>query len=285
VSGKRIRDHARTSTAHTLNMTTLSTQWSMVINNPSANDYALVTRGYPDYVREMIWTKEIGENGTEHIQAYVKLQRSQRMSFIKKLFPRGHFKSITRDEYSLNTKEYAQKDDETTAGQHRQVYNEPIPAADTLLYRLVEEALKLTSRWIRKLWEENTSTLDHPDKPDSPFNLDKDDWIRFADNLSKVEHATVRLQPRVEKILVSAQYKSIKKEWLKDIAMRIITTQYEHGINEAERQEAILPVYEEADPDVDGEESDTDSESGGSVSSEGSGTDEDLGSATDSSAD
>jgi len=266
-------------------MTTITTNWSMVINNPTANDYALVTQGYPDYVRELVWTREIGEGGTEHIQAYVKLQRSQRQSFIKKLFPRGHFKPITKDEYDLNTKRYAQKDDKTTAGEHRQVYNEPIPAADTLLYRLVEEALKKTGKWYEKLWEENTSALDHPDKPESPFNLDKEDWVRFTERLKEVEHATVRQQPRVEKILVSAQYKSIKKEWLRDIAMRIITTQYEHGINEAEVQVAELPVHEEAESDGDGEESDTDSEGGSDSSSEGSGTDEDSGTATDFSAD
>jgi len=262
-------------------MTTLSTQWSMVINNPTETDYALVTRGYPDYVREMVWTREIGENGTEHIQAYVKLQRQQRMSFIKKLFPRGHFKAITRDEYSLNTKEYAQKDDETTAGAHRQVYNEPIPAADTLLYRLVEEALKMSATWLTKLWEENTSTLPHPSDPLSPFALDGETWIRFTETLTKVEHATVRLQPRIEKILVSAQYKSIKREWLKDIAMRIITTQYEHGINEAEAQEVIVPILEEADSDSDGEEFESDSEGGSDSSGEGSGTDEDSSSTAD----
>ena len=281
MSAKRIRCLTHTQTHTHDNMTTLSTQWSMVINNPTETDYALVTRGYPDYVREMVWTREIGENGTEHIQAYVKLQRQQRMSFIKKLFPRGHFKAITRDEYSLNTKEYAQKDDETTAGAHRQVYNEPIPAADTLLYRLVEEALKMSATWLTKLWEENTSTLPHPSDPLSPFALDGETWIRFTETLTKVEHATVRLQPRIEKILVSAQYKSIKREWLKDIAMRIITTQYEHGINEAEAQEVIVPILEEADSDSDGEEFESDSEGGSDSSGEGSGTDEDSSSATD----
>ena len=105
----------------------------MVINNPTENDYAIVLRGYPDHVRELVWTREVGEGGTEHIQAYVKLQRQQRMSFIKKLFPRGHFKPITRDEYAHNTIVYTQKDDATTAGQHRQTFNDPIPNADTLL--------------------------------------------------------------------------------------------------------------------------------------------------------
>jgi len=164
-------------------MTTITTMWSMVINNPSANDYALVVRGYPDYVRELIWTREIGEEDTEHIQAYVKLQRSQRMSFIKKLFPRGHFKPITKDEYSLNTKEYAQKDDETTAGKHRQIYNQPIPAADTLLYQLVETALKSTGKFLPKLWEEVTSSLPHPSDPNSPFNLDAPEtWSALKTN-------------------------------------------------------------------------------------------------------
>ena len=261
-------------------MTTLSTQWSMVINNPSENDYALVRRGYPDYVRELIWTREIGEEGTEHIQAYVKLQRQQRMSFIKKLFPRGHFKPITRDEYSLNTKEYAQKDDETTAGQHRQIYNPPLPAADTLLYELVEAALKCQS-WLAKLWDENTSSLAHPSSTDSPFHITPAVLLKLREDLSMCEKSIVILQPRVEKILVSAQYKSIRKEWLREIATRIAITQYEHGINEAEAQVAELPVLEEADTDGDGTESDTDAESGSDESSEGSGTDEDDSSATD----
>jgi len=258
----------------------------MVINNPTENDYAIVVRGYPDYVRELVWTREVGESGTEHIQAYVKLQRQQRMSFIKKLFPRGHFKSITKDEYAANTIAYAQKDDATTAGQHRQTFNDPIPNADTLLYGLVTEVLEPQLNDITAMWEKTHERdyygngLEYFKKENPVASMAHYTDAAILKLLDEAEHKAVREKAHLEKLLVSPAYNAIKKKWLKDIVVRILTKHYDtQAIPPAQEQ-----VQAEADADSDGSVTDEDTEDGGSVSSEGSGTDEDCGSATDSSA-
>jgi len=112
--------------------------WSMTINNYDENDVVLVQNGYPDYMRELVWQFEEGESGTPHIQAWIRLQRQQRMSFVKKLFPRGHFKPITADEYNLHVKAYAQKTDETkqAAAVHR--FNDPFHTIENLIKKVCE---------------------------------------------------------------------------------------------------------------------------------------------------
>lgn len=107
--------------------------WSMTINNPSESQIALVQNGYPDYCRELVWTMEQGEQGTPHIQGYVKLQRQQRLSFMKKLFPGGHFKPLTNAEYAHNTKLYAQKNDDTTRSAHHHIYHEPVGTVESVM--------------------------------------------------------------------------------------------------------------------------------------------------------
>jgi len=249
----------------------------MVINNPDENDYAIVTQGYPDYVRELIWTKEIGENGTEHIQAYLKLQRTQRMSFIKKLFPRGHFKPCDRDEYNLNTKRYVQKNDATTAGVHRQTYHDPIPAADTLLYGLVEKILEpeITdiAIMIRKARERDWYGISKQQWLDenAEQDIDPDLWPKgqkdeFRKLLTEAEHELVREKRHIEKLLVSPTYGKIKKEWLWDIVARILKHAYDNASLEQDAGGPVvvidLPVtegYSEGSPDSDGE-NDSDSE-------------------------
>jgi len=211
----------------------------MVINNPDENDHALVTAGYPDYVRELVWTEEVGKDGTPHIQAYVKLQRSQRMSFIKKLFPRGHFKPCDRDEYNLNTKRYVQKNDATTAGAHRQTYHDPIPAADTLLYKLVEQTLEerladltisLRKAAERDYYGKSQEEYYH----EIQIEIDTDNWCRgekeeFRQALGRTEHAHVREHKHVEKLLCSPTYGRIKREWLWDIVSRILKHAYDNA--------------------------------------------------------
>jgi len=115
--------------------------WGMTINNYDETDLALVQNGYPDYMREIIHTLEKGEEGTPHIQAWIKLQRQQRLSFVKKLFPRGHFKPLTSDEYVSNTKAYAQKLDKTavTAAVHK--FNDPLHTIESVIKRVVMRML------------------------------------------------------------------------------------------------------------------------------------------------
>lgn len=244
----------------------ITSNWSMVINNPTENDYALIRNGYPDYVRELVWTTEIGTDGTEHIQAYVKLQRSQRMSFIKKLFPRGHFKPIDKAEYDLNTKRYVQKDDDTTAGQHRQTFNDPIPANDTLLYQVVLWTLGHHNKWLEQLFDgSDISTLPLSVFTDFYEKENDADWKIYLAEIKETERMMVRDKAHLEKLLVSPAYNRIKKDWLKEITYRTIKNAYDDATLEQDADgpvvEVNLPVTSDSEgsSDQDGED-DSDSE-------------------------
>jgi hypothetical protein len=248
----------------------------MVINNPDENDFALVTAGYPDYVRELVWTEEVGKDGTPHIQAYVKLQRSQRMSFIKKLFPRGHFKACDRDEYNLNTKRYVQKNDDTTAGQHRQVYHDPIPAADTLLYSVVKKALGLNNSSIGWLVNGEFALCARTAHANGEFQMDDEDWRMLKSDITAVEADMVTEKAHLEKLLVSPTYSRIKKTWLREIATRLINNAYDHACLEQDAGGTLeridLPTTQsgsEGEEDSDGQDDsdgEQDSEDGNSES-------------------
>lgn len=133
--------------------------WSMTINNYDETDLALVRNGYPDYCREIVHTTEVGAEGTPHIQAWVKLQRQQRLSFVKKLFPRGHFKPLTSDDYIHNTKAYAQKKDETTAGLSVHKFNDPMNTIESVMKKVIRrmyedyaevEDIDVAQRYVQK---------------------------------------------------------------------------------------------------------------------------------------
>lgn len=89
------------------------THWRMTINNYDETDIALVQQGYPDHIRQLVYTFEEGEEGTPHIQAFIKMKRDCRLSHMKKLFPRGNFGAMDTSEWKLNQQRYAQKLDET----------------------------------------------------------------------------------------------------------------------------------------------------------------------------
>ena len=63
-----------------------NTYWRMTINNYDDKDLALVRQGYPDDIRKLVYTLEVGKEGTPHIQAYIQMKRSVRFSHMKKLF-------------------------------------------------------------------------------------------------------------------------------------------------------------------------------------------------------
>jgi len=214
-----------------------ATFWAFTINNPDENDYAIVRQGYSDYVRSLIHTTEVGQDGTPHIQGWVKLQKQQRLSFVKKLFPRAHFTPLTQAEHELNTRRYVQKDDETTAGAHIQSHNEPIPDAVTLLTRYCQRYKDLI--------------LDEADN-------DTANTGRMADNLEKASNDIVRLRayirtqekddvshkPSIAKLLVSPMYSKIKKEYLEEIFCHIWHSN-DADDDESEQQDAGGEVGEE----------------------------------------
>lgn len=174
--------------------------WGMTINNYDETDLALVQNGYPDYMREIIHTLEEGEEGTPHIQAWIKLQRQQRLSFVKKLFPRGHFKPLTSDDYIANTKKYAQKLDDTAAAAAVHKFNDPIPDTVRELKRVFSEAYRYYG------------------SPKRFYDM-SDEEISGIVRLE--QHNRVRENPQLAKLYVSAQYKAIVKEYLRDICRSV----------------------------------------------------------------
>jgi len=115
--------------------------WGMTINNYDETDLALVRQGYPDYIRKITFTLEQGEKGTPHIQAWLKLNRQQRLSYVKKLFPRGNFKALTSDEYKLNAEAYSTKQDDT-ARSPSVIINNPFPDPVVELVSVIRDALE-----------------------------------------------------------------------------------------------------------------------------------------------
>jgi len=117
------------------------TYWSMTINNPEENDYVLVRNPNSKYIRELVWTMEVGDEGTEHIQAWIRLQRNQGLTFVKRLYPRAHLKNCDKDQYNENCHDYAQKNDETTAGNHHITLNDPIPSIERLIIEVISRTV------------------------------------------------------------------------------------------------------------------------------------------------
>jgi len=179
-----------------------------------------------EYIRQIIWTPEEGKDGTPHIQAWVKLMKQQRMSFIKKLFPRGHFKSITADEYNRNAREYAQKDDETTRGAHTITYNEQIPDVVQFLRKMLEESCGC-----------DPTNDNQPDTAD----LWLDHWYRpneILDRCAQAERRAVALRPSVSKLLVSPTYTRVKKLYMREITENIVRALYHNNADDNEGQGA-----------------------------------------------
>jgi len=176
--------------------------WGMTINNYDETDLALVQQGYPDHIRQIVYTLERGEEGTPHIQAFIKLNRQQRLSYVKKLFPRGSFKALTADVYKLNAQRYAQKLDKT-AESPAVINNNPFPDPVVELVSVMESVIQ---NW-----------------------MDNDDWANYKQRdvlayCSTEECMRVARTPRLAKFYVSATYRSVKKQFWRAIAQNVIDT-------------------------------------------------------------
>lgn len=248
-----------------------ATFWAMTINNPDENDYAIVTTGYPDYIRSLIHTSEVGEDGTPHVQAWVRLKRQQRMSFMKKLFPRGHFTPLASDEYELNTRRYVQKNDGTTNGAHIQQHNDPITDCITLLKRFASEIVDNNRSWNKEQEKRN------PDKQIKPIGAE-----RWQQHLRTLEREAVVSDPYNAKVFVSPTYARVKREYFADIFEHVVQKRdaddnppikQDTGrqVEWVDDDEEVAEIHFE---EVSGSESDSDTESGGDTDSEGSSGDE-----------
>jgi hypothetical protein len=162
----------------------LTAFWGMTINNYDETDLVMIHNGYADHMRELVHTLEEGEEGTPHIQAYLKLKRQQRLSFVKKLFPRGHFKALTSAQYIENTKRYAQKLDATARSSATHKFYDPVHTIEGLVRKVIIKAIE-----------------DYPDVED------------LADARRAVERQLVIEDYSMAKVFVSATYKNMWKEF------------------------------------------------------------------------
>lgn len=188
------------------------TYWSVTINNPDENDYLIVRNPNEKYVRSLVWTPEVGEEGTQHIQAWVRLQRNQSLAFVKKLYPRAHLKPTDKDAYNENSHQYAQKNDETTAGNHHITLHDPLPANDTLLYKVFEQSFD-------RLLERDARLADHYKREGvwdiiQRINL-KQLWCDI------IEREMIMERSGLEKIFISPAYEKMKAKYWKEILLRL----------------------------------------------------------------
>lgn len=158
--------------------------WGMTINNYDETDLAMVQNGYPDHMRELVYTLEQGEDGTPHVQAYLKLKRQQRLSFVKKLFPRGHFVALTSGVYIENTKRYAQKLDQTARSPAVHKFYDPVHTIEGLVRKVIIKAIE-----------------EYPDVED------------LDDARRSVERDLVIEDYSMAKVFVSATYKQMWKQF------------------------------------------------------------------------
>lgn len=215
--------------------------WSVTINNYDERDLAIVQNGYPDYCREIVHTLEKGEEGTPHIQAWVKLQRQQRMSFIRKLFPGGHYRPLTSDEYIQNTKAYCQKLDSTAQSSAVHKFNDPL--------KTLEPVVKIVVLKMKDLLDEKYGN---------------DNW-EYAEQERKyrlyAERQLVAEDYRYAKVFVSATYEKMWKLFGAQMCQNILTHTHTHTQPEENISRVDIPT---TDGEAAGRESDAGYEDGGS---------------------
>jgi len=215
----------------------------MTINNPTEADGVLVRNPNEKYIRQLIWTPEVGEDGTPHVQAWLRLQRNQTMAFVKKLYPRAHLKPLTKEGYNENTHDYAQKDDETTAGHHVISMNDPLPGVDTILYRVLEQAYK------GEEWKNDTELLRATEA---------------------VENQMVSERAGLEKLFISGTYDKMKRRFYRQIILRLNTAK-QHA-DEDEGQQVTIGVLGGVDEDDQGSSEGDEDEVGEDDSDSGEGS-------------
>lgn len=171
------------------------TYFSVTINNPDENDLLIVRNPNDKYIRQCIWTHEQGQEGTPHVQMWVRMYRNNSLSLLKKLYPRGHIKGCSKDEYNENTHAYAQKDDDTTRGKHVITSNGLPPDVVTVLQEVIE---RLIRRLPNPKWYCEVNSLQF-----------KQNWGDVHIARESEEENMVAEKPHLAKLFVSSTYKQI----------------------------------------------------------------------------
>jgi len=173
------------------------THWGMTINNYDDTDLALVAQGYPDHIRQLVYTLEVGAEGTPHVQAFIKMKRDCRLTHMKKLFPRGHFKYLDSSEYKLNAQRYAQKLDETADGPATITNGDPLHSIEGTIRTIILAMIENYGDDIDMDWDQSRKLC---------------------------EMELVHKDYTIAKVLVSSTYKAMWKEFGHDMYKNIYHT-------------------------------------------------------------
>lgn len=185
----------------------MTTYWGFTLNNPTEAEMALVHNGYPDYMRELIHELERGEDGTVHIQGWIRLLRSQRLSFVKKLIPRAHFVFMSREEYVENMKRYVQKQDATAISPVVHTWNDPDFTLDRAVKIVISRMILHDPHWLEDEYCRRRREDLRPQQ------------LRYVNDMRRdVELDLVReVGWRIAKIFVSASYTKLMTLFLHEM--------------------------------------------------------------------
>jgi len=193
------------------------THWQMTINNYDETDLALLRQGYPDHIRQLVYTLETGEEGTPHIQAFIKMKRDCRLTHMKKLFPRGHFQYLDSSEYKLNAQRYAQKLDATADGPATITNGDPLHTIEgsvrTIINLMISDGVPITE---------------------------------VASRRGEYEYIAVMEDYSMAKVFVSATYKAMWKDWGTTMFRSLLEKADTHThTHTADEQSVDIPVYQQ----------------------------------------
>jgi len=232
------------------------THWRMTINNYDETDVALIQQGYADHIRQLVYTFEEGEDGTPHIQAYIKMKRDCRLSHIRKLFPRGNFGYLDSSEYRLNSQRYAQKLDSTARSPAVITNGDPIHTIEGMVRRVILHLI------------EHQEDIDDLDKA---RHIAERELVLVDFTVAKIFVSTTYLS--MWKQFGHEMYKSVFETWL--VESSVHTHTHTHTPEIVPRQEDIQ--------DAEDEDGSGSSRDGGSCSEDSSGDSADDGSSEEGS--
>jgi len=196
-------------------------------------------RTLPDFIRELYWELEKGENGTPHVQGCLRLKTQQRTTFLLKHFlARAHYTGLGSAEYQENMKKYAMKQDATaTSGVVSARNTEPILFPAVIPEMIVKEWFELDIEVCQRAL---------PSGEEEPWLLRKYDEISFEEAYDRAARALVK-KYRVETLVCRPEVKTSTRLYYKEIYDRIIHNRNANEENhETEAHEAELPDCEES---------------------------------------
>jgi len=93
-------------------MNSIAKNWAFTINNYNETNIDSLQNLFSEgRVRYIVYGREIGENGTPHLQGYLQLEKKTRFKQVKELLPRGaHLDQEYQNSSPQNNRIYCTKD-------------------------------------------------------------------------------------------------------------------------------------------------------------------------------